>query len=89
MKAQMITALLGLCLSSAALADTHYSKIDEKLLLDTENDGSDSVVIYSNVRNKTIELAMNTNFNRIENMMFINTVIEMETGELSYADDEC
>lgn len=69
---------------------SEYSKIDEKILLNPSNSGStvDKVMIYSNVRSETIELAMNTQFNRIENMMFVNTVYEPDSDEEEYEQDE-
>ena len=73
-----------------ANSEVEFSQIDEKLLLNPPGAGStsDKVMIYSQVRNKTIHQAMNTQFNRIENMMFINTVVESSDGELSHADDD-
>ena len=52
------------------------------------NSTSDEVIIYSNVRNKTIHLAMNTQFERIENMMFVNTIYELDTEDNSFEQDE-
>lgn len=69
---------------------SEYSQIDEKILLNSSstNSTSDEVIIYSNVRNKTIHLAMNTQFERIENMMFVNTIYELDTEDNSFEQDE-
>lgn len=88
---QIVTIWL-LCFCSFAFAEVEFSKIDEMLLLEPPAAGNytEEVMIYSGVRSSTINKAMDTQFDRIENMMFINTVIESETGELSYDDsDEC
>ncbi len=47
------------------------------------------MMIYSRVRDKTIHKAMDTQFHRIETMMFANTVVESDTGVQAYADDDC
>lgn len=68
-----------------------YSKIDEQILLapPSAGDSTNEVIIYSNVREKTIHVAMNEQFDRIENMMFVNTVIELENGDIGFSEDEC
>lgn len=81
------------CSFSVALAESkvEFSQIEEAMLLNPPSAGrtSNRVMIYSNVRDKIINKAMNSQFDGIENMMFINTVIESETGELTHSDDEC
>jgi len=87
-------SICGICLSccffSVVFAEAGFSKIEENLLLNPPGAGntSDEVLIYSRVRNKTIHKAMDKRFDRIENMMFVNTIVESEAGVLSYADDE-
>lgn len=84
------------CSFSAALAESsdstvEYSRIEEEMLLNPPGAGtSDEVIIYSRVRNNTINKAMDSQFHRIDNMMFIDTVIETESGLFLFAeDDEC
>ena len=81
------------CSCSAVFAESEitFSQIEEEMLLNPPSAGStsDKVMIYSNVRNKTIHKAMDNQFDRIENMMFINTIVETEEGNLSFSDDEC
>ncbi len=81
---------LSCCLFSVVFAEADFSKIEEKYLLNHPGAGnaSDEVIIYSRVRNKTIHKAMDEQFARIENMMFVNTIVETESGVQSYADDE-
>ena len=78
------------CSFSAVFAEPDFSKIEEEMLLNPPGAGPapDKVILYSRVRNKTIHTAMDTQFNRIESMMFINTIVQSDGGELSYADDE-
>ena len=90
MKKLLVTTLYLASTQCFAGNSISVSQIDERLLMNPPSAGkSEQVIIYSNVRNKTIDLAMDNQFNRIENMMFINTVVETEIGELSYAEDEC
>ena len=46
------------------------------------------IMIYDGLKNETIERAMNEQFNRIENMMFVRTKYVQENGEYE-ADDDC
>lgn len=82
---------LSCCSFSIVFAEADFSKIEETLLLNPPGSGraTDAVTIYSRVRDNTIHKAMDKQFNRIENMMFVNTIIESDAGELSYADDDC
>lgn len=55
------------CSFSVVFAEPEFSKIEEEMLLNPPGSGgpSDQVMIYSRVRNKTINTAMDTQFNRI------------------------
>jgi hypothetical protein len=69
-----------------------YSRIDEELLLHPPSSGepTDKVIIYERVRNKTINKALDSGFDRIENMMFVDTLVETTPNKLIYAEeDEC
>ena len=83
------------CSFSVVFAETlaEFSKIEEEMLLNPPGAGgttSDRVIIYSRVRDKTINQAMDSQFQRIDNMMFVDTIIESKTGVLSYSEeDEC
>ena len=46
------------------------------------------VMIYDGLRNRTVEKALDDQFGRIENMMFIRTVYTLENGE-DEVDDDC
>lgn len=82
------------CSFSVVFADTQaeFSKIEEEMLLNPPGAGSasDRVIIYTRVRDKTINQAMDSQFHRIGNMMFVDTLIESEPGVLSFSEeDEC
>jgi hypothetical protein len=47
------------------------------------------VYIYDRMHEAEIELAMNTQFNRLDNMMFVRTQVVTAEGEIETADDEC
>lgn len=47
------------------------------------------VYIYDSLDNADVELAMNTQFDRLDNMMFVRTKIETPEGETEVADDGC
>lgn len=72
-------------------SDISFNEIEERMLLNPPASGghASEVIIYSNVRNKTVNKALDQQFHRIENMMFVNTVIESDTGDYSLTDDEC
>ena len=40
------------------------------------------IMIYDNLRDTTVRNALNTNFDRIENMMFTRVIITDESGQL-------
>lgn len=56
-------------------------------MLDAEARGR--VMIYDGLRYATVTRAMDEQFDRIENMMFVGTVIEQEDGELDVEEDGC
>ena len=47
------------------------------------------VMIYDGLRYATVTRAMDEQFDRIENMMFVGTVIEQEDGKLEVEEDGC
>lgn len=47
------------------------------------------VYIYDGLHETDVELAMNTQFNRLDNMMFVRTKVETPEGESEAADDGC
>jgi hypothetical protein len=47
------------------------------------------VMIYDGLASKTVDKAMNEQFNRIDNMMFVRIVHEQDDGEYYVEDDGC
>ena len=47
------------------------------------------VFIYDQLHDADVELAMNTQFDRIERMMFVRTKKAADDGEKQAADDDC
>jgi len=46
------------------------------------------IMIYDGLKNETVEKALDSQFDRIENMMFVRTVHIQENGEFE-VDDDC
>lgn len=47
------------------------------------------VYIYDGLYDSEVKLAMDTQFDRLENMMFVRTKVETPQGETETEDDEC
>ena len=47
------------------------------------------VMIYDGLKSETVDLAMNEQYDRIENMMFVRTQYKQEDGEYEVEDDGC
>jgi hypothetical protein len=47
------------------------------------------VYIYDRLPDTEVELAMNTQFDRLDNMMFVRTTVVTPEGETEVADDDC
>ena len=47
------------------------------------------VMIYDGLTSKTVDKAMNEQFNRIDNMMFVRIIHEQDNGEYYVEDDGC
>lgn len=47
------------------------------------------IMIYDSLTSKTIDKAMDEQFNRIENMMFVSIIHEQDNGEYYVEDDGC
>jgi len=47
------------------------------------------VMIYDGLENKTVDLAMDEQFQRIENMMFVGTRYIQEDGDIEVEEDGC
>ncbi len=47
------------------------------------------VMIYDGMKSDTVDAAMNLQFKRVENMMFVRTQYEQENGEYETENDGC
>jgi hypothetical protein len=83
--------LIGSTMTSSSHAfEDYYQKIlfePSEAILEAENRGR--VTIYDGLRYDTVMRAMDEQFNRIDNMMFVGTIIEQEDGELDVEEDGC
>ncbi len=50
-------------------------------LVQVKQEAAGKIIIYERVREQSINLALDTSFHRIENMMFIKKVKKTESGE--------
>jgi hypothetical protein len=95
MKTQTITkAVFGMILAITTQAsyagDTYQYKVlfnPSETNLASEKRGR--VMIYDGMTEEEVDFAMEHQFDRIENMMFINTKRRTETGEYVEDDDDC
>ncbi len=85
------TLLIGSTMTSAAQAfDGYYQKLlfePSDAVLEAETNGR--VTIYDGMRYTTVMRAMDDQFDRIDSMMFVGTLIEQEDGELAIEEDGC
>ena len=86
----LTTSILGgaFLTSSVYAADDYQANVlfnPSQSILKAEARGR--IMIYDGLKSETIELAMNQQFDRIENMMFVRTQYEQEDGEYEVEDD--
>ena len=76
--------------SSAQAVDEYQHKVlfsPSSSILAAEARGR--VMIYDGLRYATVTRAMDEQFDRIENMMFVGTLIEREDGDFEVEEDGC
>ncbi len=86
---QIITLAALMALGTTAQADFQQNVLfaPSESILNAEAKGR--VMIYDGLQEETVYLAMTQQFDRIENMMFVATVIEQDDGELAVEEDGC
>jgi len=91
-KRQMTTAVFVLMLSMVAIPASALDGYQQRVLfspsseiLQAETRGR--IMIYDGLKNETVEKALDNQFDRIENMMFVRTVYLREDGEYEVEDD--
>ncbi len=85
----IIPALL-VASSSASAYDSYQEKVlftPSAGILLAEEKGR--IMIYDGLDNEKVELAMNEQFQRIENMMFVRTQHILENGDIEVEEDGC
>lgn len=92
-KRQIIIAIFVSALSMTPLHASTQDGYQERILfspdLDTlQAESRGRIMIYDGLRNETVEQALDHQFGRIENMMFVRTVYVQENGEQE-VDDDC
>ena len=92
-KRQMTIAALVLALSTVALPASARDSYQERVLFSPSSEilqaeANGRIMIYDGLNNETVEKALDDQFDRIENMMFVRTVYVQENGEYE-VDDDC
>ncbi len=92
-KRQIIIAIFVSVLSMTPLHASSLNSYQERILfspnLDTlQAESRGRIMIYDGLRNETVERALDHQFDRIGNMMFVRTVYVQENGEYE-VDDDC
>lgn len=82
---------IGVAVSPSAQADDEYQYrvLFAPSAADLAAEARGHVMIYDGLRYTTVTRAMDEQFERIENMMFVGTVVEQEDGELAAEEDGC
>ena len=77
--------------SSAANAEDSYQYrlLFSPTPVDLDAEARGRVMIYEGMKHSTVMRAMDEHFGRIEHMMFIGTVHEVQNGELEVEEDGC
>ena len=75
------------------LNSAHAADYQQNVLLNPSShqlkaESNGRVMIYDQMDNETVELALNTQFERIENMMFVRTQYIQQDGSIE-EDDDC
>ena len=87
---KLIISMLLVASSSVYAADSYQLKVlftpgDSNLQAETKG----RVMIYDGLKSETVDLVMNEQFDRIENMMFVRTLNVQEDGDYVAEEDGC
>jgi len=90
----LIAAILGSATAPVRAADDRFSAYQQKVLFNPgesvrKAEARGRVTIYDGVDEQQVEAAMDTQFERIEHMMFVRVRRSSEDGTASYDDDGC
>ena len=91
-----LTVVLGMTVLTCSVSQASAQDTwQERLLFDPppsqlKLEGRGRVMIYDGLTDKQVGQAMDTQFDRIQSMMFVRTVLtDVETGEVMVEDDGC
>ncbi len=92
-KLQLTIAILVSGLSMASIPASAVDSYQQRVLFSPsaeflQAEARGRVMIYDGLKNETVEKALDDQFDRIENMMFVRTVHIQENGEFE-VDDDC
>jgi hypothetical protein len=86
-------ALSNLFVSVAAMSepknDWQLTMLHDPSAAQLSLEQSGKVFIYDGLTDRDVELAMNTQFKRVEHMMFVRTKVETPAGKYEVVDDGC
>lgn len=86
----LLTALLTVTVESALALDSYQQKVmfhPTESILVAEARGR--IMIYDGVKSESVDKAMDEQFDRIETMMFVNTLYKQEDGGYEVENDDC
>lgn len=92
-KQQTVIAIFVSVFSMTSLQASTQDSYQERVLFSPspeilQAEAGGRIMIYDGLRNETVEKALDHQFGRIENMMFVRTVYVHEDGEPE-VDDDC
>ena len=90
----LIGLLMGLLLAPVATTAGEADRFQQNALFNPgdsqlQAEARGRIMIYDGLDNNVVERAMDEQFNRIENMMFVRIRNTQPSGEVSYDDDGC
>ena len=86
----IINMLLVLVSMPAKAADSYqYKSLFTPSDFTLKAEAKGRIMIYDSLTSKTIDKAMDEQFDRIENMMFVRIVHEQDNGQYYVEDDSC
>ena len=94
-KQQFLTQVLVLSFMASVTLSAQANDSYQHKMLFTPNSGMvkaenhGRVMIYDGIKNDVVDVALNEQFDRIENMMFVRVVHVQEDGEEIADEDDC
>ena len=85
----LVTISVLMPLSVYASDDYQYKVLFSPSPANLQAETNGRVTIYDGLKSTTVHRAMDEQYDRIENMMFVRTVYEQEDGEVEIEDDGC